>query len=59
MRPTTLDHPKRGHVEVKQRFCFFALGLILLAQADDRANGLGVEALSPLTVFVADEGHLR
>lgn len=40
-------HAERGLVEVEDRFLFLPLGLVLLAQAHDGANGLGVEAFSP------------
>jgi hypothetical protein len=39
-----LDHPECSQVEIQHRFFFLALGLVLLAQTNDRAHGLGVEA---------------
>jgi len=41
-----LRHSESCHIEVENRLFFLALVCILLAQANDGANGLGVEALT-------------
>lgn len=53
--PLTLDlHAEGVHVEFDQRLFFLTLVRVLLAQADDGADRLGVVAFSTLLGFVTD-----
>jgi hypothetical protein len=51
-----LDHAEGLEVGVEDGFLFHALVLVLLADLDDLAQDLGVEAFSPLSLFVVYEG---